>query len=280
MGVREMASPNLVGIPETMLWTLHNRVSEARRDDGVIRDPDAIRIYEALDYQYTRSFGAAEPSHGVRSAVFDDELRAFLRQHPDGVIVNLGEGLETQRFRVPGADATWISVDLPEAIEIRERFIRPDDQHKHVAASVLDTSWLAAVPKGRPVFITAQGLFMYLPEESVRELFISISESFPGSQLAFDSIPRWISRKTVSEAGWKKTKYYTTPPMPWGINVHEVEPTLRDWVPSIDSIERIHWEFPRGAIRWIAKVVQATPWVGRHLPMVTRVRFGRTIAGK
>lgn len=258
-----------------MLWTLHNRVSEARRADGVLRDPDAIRIYEALDYEYIRSFGRAEPSHGVRSALFDEELYSFLRRYPDGVIVNLGEGLETQRFRVPGADATWFSVDLPEAIEIRERFIHSDDQHRHIARSVLDISWLGEIPRGRPIYITAQGLLMYLPEESVKELLIKLSENFSGGYLAFDSIPRSLSRKTVSTRGWKKTQYYTTPPMPWGINVNEVEATLREWVPSIDTVEQIHWKAPRGAKRWIAKAMQSFPFLGKHLPMVTRVRFGQ-----
>lgn len=46
-----------------------------------------------------RSFGKPEPSHGVRSAVFDEAARAFVLAHPDAVIVDLGEGLETRRFR-------------------------------------------------------------------------------------------------------------------------------------------------------------------------------------
>ena len=48
---------NLTGVPETMLWTLHNRTSEARRSDGIIDDPNCLRIYDALDYE--RSFGKA-----------------------------------------------------------------------------------------------------------------------------------------------------------------------------------------------------------------------------
>ena len=54
--------PNLTDAPETMLWTLHNRATEASRDDGMLRDPDAVRIYQALDYDYVRSFGRADPS--------------------------------------------------------------------------------------------------------------------------------------------------------------------------------------------------------------------------
>ncbi|NVB37447.1 class I SAM-dependent methyltransferase [Pseudenhygromyxa sp. WMMC2535] len=107
--------PTLTDVPETMLWTLHNRATEAKRPDGVLRDPDAVRIYDAIDYDYERSFGAAEPSHALRSILFDEHVRRFLAEHPGGVIVNLGEGLETQRFRVTVPDALWFSVDVPDA---------------------------------------------------------------------------------------------------------------------------------------------------------------------
>lgn len=47
---------NLTGIPETMLWTLHNRAAEALRKDTFLRDPDCLRIYRAIDYDFERSF--------------------------------------------------------------------------------------------------------------------------------------------------------------------------------------------------------------------------------
>jgi NAD(P)-dependent dehydrogenase (short-subunit alcohol dehydrogenase family) len=36
--------PDLAGISETMLWSLHNRASETRRPDGVLVDPESVRI--------------------------------------------------------------------------------------------------------------------------------------------------------------------------------------------------------------------------------------------
>ncbi len=91
-------APNLTGVPETMLWTLHNRAGEALREDGLLQDRKLVEIYRALDYDYEGSFGKAQPSHASRAV--DAEIRAFSTAHPDGVIVNLGEGLETHRFRI------------------------------------------------------------------------------------------------------------------------------------------------------------------------------------
>lgn len=39
------SSPNLTGVPETMLWTLYNRASEARRSKAFLKDPEAVRIF-------------------------------------------------------------------------------------------------------------------------------------------------------------------------------------------------------------------------------------------
>jgi O-methyltransferase involved in polyketide biosynthesis len=193
------------GIPETMLWTLHNRASESRREDPCLRDPEAERIYASIDYDYERSFGSAEPSHAIRSLMFDEYLQEFLAHHPDGIIVNLGEGLETQRFRVKGENSLWLSVDVPEAMAVRERFIKPDEKHKHVACSTLDEAWYDEVPAGRSVYITAQGLLMYFEEGQVRVHLQSLSKRFPGAWHAFDVIPRWLSEKSISETCWQKT---------------------------------------------------------------------------
>ena len=268
--------PNLSGVPETMLWTLHNRVSEASRDDGMLHDPEAVRIYQTLDYDYEKSFGPPDPTQAVRSAMFDAELRAFLDRHPDGVIVNLGEGLETHRFRVAGNKALWLSVDLPEAIAIRERFIAPDDKHRHVALSALNRAWFDEVPQERPLYITAQGLLMYLHEEEVQLLFQDFAERFLDAWFTFDTIPRWLSRKTV-ERGWKKTAQYTSPKMPWGIDRHQIATTLRTWVPTLDEVTELRWwRFPRGVGRWLFPLMFATPILNRYAPpVITRVRFKR-----
>lgn len=101
--------PELTDIPETMLWTLHNRAREAARADGCITDPKCLEIYRAIDYDYQAHFGRADGSHGVRSMLFDRQISRFIKEHPDAVIVNLGEGLETQRYRIDSPGTLWVS---------------------------------------------------------------------------------------------------------------------------------------------------------------------------
>ena len=263
---------NLSGVPETTLWPLHNRASEAARPDGCIRDEKCLEIYRAIDYDYMRSFGRAEPSHGVRSQLFDARLRAFLRTHPDAVIVNLGEGLETQRFRIDAPQALWLSIDLPEAMAVRERFIQPDAQHRHIAVSALDSAWFDAVPPGRAVFISAQGLLMYFKEEQVAALMQAMVARFPGAILMFDYLSRSLSRRTLSARGWMKTRHYRTPPMPWGIDRDQLAPTLSRWIGQPVEVHNVTFLFPRGPLRWLIPWLEKTP-LGNKMPGLCWLRL-------
>lgn len=264
--------PQLQDVPETMLWTLHNRASESLRSDSDFKDEDAVRIYKAIDYDYERSFGPAEPSHAIRSRMFDKAIQRFAAERGAITVVNLGEGLETQRFRLPKLNAQWLSVDVPSAIEIRERFIEADEAHRHVSLSALDRDWFDEVPSGRPVFISAQGLFMYFSEEEVRGLIADLAKRFPGGRLMFDTIPPWLSRKTTS-GGWKKTAHYTTPPMPWGINRSDI-PKLSSWGPRIATITDVPWErFPRGTGRWLFPIFTSLPILRGHTPAAVAMDF-------
>ena len=264
--------PTLKEVPETMLWTLHNRAVEAMRSDAIIKDKRCIEIYKSIDYDYKKSFGKAEPSHAVRSILFDNAIKEFLKDNPDGTIINLGEGLETQVFRIKEDKALWISVDLPDAIEIREQFIKPDKRHIHCPLSVLDRKWFDLVPKDKPVFISAQGLFMFLPEKEVQSIIKDMLETFSSGILMFDTIPKWISNKTMSEKGWRKTKYYTTPKMPWGINRNDIK-KIKNWSPKIKDIKEVLYVFPRGLQKWFFKLYLSIPYLKNLAPSGVRTEF-------
>lgn len=248
--------PNLAGVPETMLWTLHNRASEAARPDGCLQDPKCLEIYHALDYDYERQFGAPDGSHGVRSHLFDQRLRAFLAEHPNGVVINLGEGLETQRYRIDAPDALWLSVDVPEAMAVREHFIAPTATHLHLGMSALDKSWFDAVPRERPCFISAQGLFMYFQEAELAALVQAMAARFPGAILMFDYLNLALSLLSTSAHGWMKTSHYRTPPMPWGIDRHALAPTLSRWIGRDVHVHNVTFVFPRGPWSWIMPVME------------------------
>jgi O-methyltransferase involved in polyketide biosynthesis len=253
--------PHLAGISETMLWSLHNRASETRRADGVLVDPESVRIQSAIDYDFARRFGDPVGSLAARAAEIDRTLRSWLKHHPDGCVVSLGEGLETQAHRVDNGRVRWLSVDLPDAIRLRERFLAPTHRFCHIAASALDPVWMDAVDPRSDIFIVAQGLLMYLEPGTVRQLLASIADRFPAAEIVFDVVPRWFSQLTLW--GVNQTPYYRLPAMPWGINRDELEPTLRNWLPRVATVEFLDYRAPRGLPRVLADMTNRIP-VARH----------------
>jgi O-methyltransferase involved in polyketide biosynthesis len=260
----------LQGVPETMLWTLHNRASEAKRKKPILVDPHAIKIYEAIAYDYERSFGKPDATHALRSRAFDRAVRPWLARHPGGTVVELAAGLETQFLRCDDGKVNWVCVDMPEAIDVRERFLPATDRCRHLRTSALDVAWFDEIDPSRGLFVTAQGLFMYLNEADVRSLFGAILERFGGVELMFDTIPRWYSQQTL--AGWGKTPNYRAPPMPWGINRNEIERTLRGWSPRIRSVELHSFGASGGPGGIGVFTVSWLPLLRNLLPTIVRVR--------
>ena len=187
---------SLDGVSATTLWTLHNRGTEAKRSDGVIRDPWAVTLLDAIDYDYLK-FGKPNQSHGLRAAAFDIAARAYLAAHPGAAVVALAEGLQTSFWRLERtgavAESLWYSIDLPPVMELRRQLLPTDERIVELAQSALDRSWMDRVDATNGVFITAEGLLMYLEPEDALGLIADCAARFPAGQMMFDSIPRWFS---------------------------------------------------------------------------------------
>jgi O-methyltransferase involved in polyketide biosynthesis len=263
---------NLSGVPETMLWTLHNRAAEARRSDTYLPDPECLRIHAAISYDYWRSFGRPDDSHPMRSRIFDAAVKPWMKAHPGGTVVELGAGLETQFQRCDDGQAQWLCVDLPEALAVRARFLKPAPRCRHVARSALDLAWMDEVDATRGVFVTAQGLFMYFAEEEVRRLLVAMVDRFAGLEIMFDTIPPWFARQTLSDRGFRKTAHYVAPRMPWGIRRDDVDRTLRGWSERIASVTVTSYGFARGARGLLLKVFAAMPGLRNVPPCIVRVQ--------
>jgi O-methyltransferase involved in polyketide biosynthesis len=258
-----------------MLWSLHNRAREAGRPDAVLVDPESVRMQLAINYDFAGHFGDSLGLLAARAVEIDRALRSWLEGHPDGIVVSLGEGLETQGRRVDNGRMRWLSVDLPDAIRLRECFLAPTHRFRHIAASALDPIWMDEVDPTFGVFIVAQGLLMYLAPKRVRQLFAIIADRFPGSEFVFDAVPRWFSDLTL--LGLNQTASYRLPSMPWGINRDEVEPTLRRWHPCVATVAFLPYRSPRGLARLVAGMTNQIP-VARHgVPSLVHVTIASGI---
>jgi O-methyltransferase involved in polyketide biosynthesis len=235
---------DLSGVPETLLWTLYFRASEARREDAVLEDPLAVELVDRLGYPIAERFGSGGPVaqwQALRAATFDREVRRFLAANPGGTVVALGEGLETSFWRVDDGSVQWVAVELPETIALRDRLLPAADRRRTLTGSALDDAWMDAVDPARGLLITAQGLLMYFPRADVHRLIEACAARFPGAAMVFDAVPKALTQR---KAGKRAT--YQPPPWEWGMDADE-ERALRE-LPGIAELRALRLPPGRGVI--------------------------------
>ena len=258
------------GVSETLLIPVWARAMETKRKDGLISDAYAVRIIQELPYDYAKysSNGwRTQIGIAVRTRLLDRVVGQFFADHTDGIIVNMGCGLDARSYRMDNGSALWLEIDLPEVIAVRRAFFDEDERHRFIEGSVLEMDWLDSIPQGRPLLFIAEGLLMYLQPESVRSLVCALAERFDGAEFVFESIGKALVgntkiHDTVSKCG--------NAPFIWGID-SGVE--LAEWSDSVQFVEDFHYfSCPLSRWRWAA-LISWIPAV-RRMTRMYRYRFG------
>jgi len=267
-------SVQLGPVPETLLWTLWHRAVEARRRDTVLRDPLAVELVGRIDFPFEERFGdgrGLSQWQALRARCFDDTIRRFLAAHADGTVVALGEGLETQFWRVDNGRARWLTVDLPEVVDLRARLLPSTPRMSAAACSALDPHWLDEVDASRGVLLTAQGLLMYLVPDDVHGLIARVAKRFAGGALVFDAVPTWFARRTLVD-GAGVSGDYKPPPWLWSLDGGE-ERRLRA-LPGVAKLRPLHLPRGRGAVHgYVLPLATMLPPLRRLLLTVLLARF-------
>ena len=270
---RPTVKVDLQGVPETLLWTLYHRALEARRPDTVLNDPLAVELVDRIDYPFEERFGAGRLAQwqALRVRAFDREIRRFVASHPGGTVVALGEGLETQFWRVDDGCVRWVSVDVPETVEIRRRLLPGNPRRRVIARSALDFGWMDEVDAAGGVLLTAQGLLMYLEPGDVHRLIAACAGRFRGSDLLFDAVPRWLA-EAAQKAPDREPSAYRPPRWSWTLD--RAERRRIQGISGVDHLRTIPLARGRGVVHgFLLPLATRVPVVKHALPTVSHATF-------
>jgi O-methyltransferase involved in polyketide biosynthesis len=219
---------------ETLLITLY---AKAQPGNPLFFDQTAQDLLNRVDYDFTRLHVPYMTVALVcqRAKKLDAITRNFLGEHPGGVVLQLGCGLDNRFWRVDNGSVTWYDLDMPPVIELRRQFFTGSERYHLIGACVTDRRWLATVVSGgRPVLVVAEGLLMYLGEADVRRLVLQLHETFPGCRLIADVFSRLMARSATKHPSLK----HTGATLGWGID----DPCeLEEWAPGLRLLEE--WYF-------------------------------------
>ena len=96
--------------------------------------------FERFDLPYR---GLAARLHAQRVRTVDAALRRVLSVVPDAAVVALGEGFETQFWRVDDGRLRWLTLDLPEVVAVRLEVLPDGPRNRTLAGSAVDPEWTA-----------------------------------------------------------------------------------------------------------------------------------------
>lgn len=265
----------LTGVSETALLTLYARAREARRRDGVIDDPMAIELVDSIDFDFAK-FGPTRQDIALRARAFDIQTRDYLHGHPSATVVAIAEGMQTSFWRldatVPDPRFRWLTVDLPPVVDIRERLLPASPRMSACAQSALDYSWMDEVDPSKGVFITTEGLLMYLQPGEAMRLITACADRFPGGRLLFDLPPPWFS--VLTRRGLRTSLRYKVPPMPFSLSVGQAA-ELVNTVPGIRTVRDLQLPPGRGVLfNTVLSTVHRLRVLDPVRPTLTLLEFG------
>lgn len=180
-------------VEDTLFVPMLGRIYAGAHCPQVLYDPKALELKQKLppglteqgrQSQYTLLASAA------RSANMDRFIRAFLARRPEGVIVQLGCGLETTYHRCDNGHTRWYAVDLPPVIAYRRELLPEPERETYLAGDAFAGDWVRRIrtdAPDAPLLVTAGGLFHYFAENKVVDLLRMLAKFGP-VEILFDAV--------------------------------------------------------------------------------------------
>jgi O-methyltransferase involved in polyketide biosynthesis len=204
--VKQAKIPNNIqdNIADTLYIPLLMKCNETRRKAPFFSDPFACDIVNKVDYDFSKYENAVRSSVGVaiRAKYFDQLTEDFIQKHKNPIVVNVGCGLDTRYERLGPeitGSAVFYELDIPEAMELRERFLHASENDIYLKGSIFEIDWMDQLKNKHPraafLFI-AEGVFMYFGKEQVKGVFVNLSERFPNSNILFDVTSSWMCKNS------------------------------------------------------------------------------------
>ncbi len=177
---------------------IHQYMEEVRQKAGWSKHfPDIFLDEHAVKYV------AAHPKRGNREVynqnifnlmsasvqrAYDEAVRLFLKEYPEGNVIYVGCSLDTMLERVDNGRVLWYNLDSPGRMAIRTMYTGLGTREKRIERSVHDPSWMdrLSMQTDRGVLFVIKDIFAYMNRKEMREFLDLLYQHFQGCNVIFD----------------------------------------------------------------------------------------------
>lgn len=195
-------------VEDTLFVPMLGRIYTSENCPHILNDQKALELKPLLPKNVTEGDMQTQYTYlasASRSANMDRYIADFMKRKPEGVIVQLGVGLETTYYRDDNGKTVWYGVDLPHVIEYRIKLLGESEREKLIPGDAFKEDWLNQIRNDypdAPLLITASGLFYYFKEDQVLDL-IRMLQGRGDIELLFDTVNK--SGMTMMQKKYMKT---------------------------------------------------------------------------
>ena len=181
---------NFNKISKTLFVPLYGRIYTTEHFPNILNDITALKLKNKIPPEEKPQSQYTYIASAVRSRNIDIYINNFLRTNPDGIIVEIGCGLESTYFRHPNIKTRFYDIDLPEVIDYREKIMPLGENQKLIKGDLFKEEWIEQIKKecgNKPILIIAGGLFHYFPRDNVVNAIKNMLK-FDNAELVFDAL--------------------------------------------------------------------------------------------
>jgi len=204
-------------IESTLFVPMLGRIYASENFPKILYDEKALELKEKLPKDVTGDDTQNQYTYlasASRSANMDRYIKNFLERKPEGVIIQLGCGLETAFSRNDNSKTKWYDVDLPDVIEYRKTLLPESKRERYIAADAFSDLWLTHIREeigNAPVLVMASGLFYYFEESKVLDLLKRVL-SYDDIEVVFDTVNKsgmkMMRKKWMKKVGHEDAKMF------------------------------------------------------------------------
>ena len=205
-------------VQETLIIPLYGRKKCSELYPNLFYDETALRLVDEIDYDFStlekkaeslmQRFGFLEAA--MRQNDLATEVRAYLKEHPNAAVVNLGCGLDNTGRHCGNGRCKIYNLDFPEVIAVRNELLPAGEREENLACDLNDTAWFEKIDASGGAIFFAAGVFYYFLKEQVKTLVQAMADAFPGGVLVFDAankkavklmLKTWIKEAEIKDVG-------------------------------------------------------------------------------
>lgn len=212
-----MKESKLGVVEDTLYVPMLGRIYASEHCKNILYDKKALELKNGLpkgivendtQTQYTYLASAS------RSANVDRYIKNFVERKPNGIIVQVGCGLETTYYRNDNGQTAWYGVDLPHVIEYRKGLLPENEREKYISGDAFSKEWIEEIRAeytSEPLLVVASGLFHYFKEENVLCL-IKMLMNYGDVEVLFDTVNKsgmkMMQKKHMKTVGHEEAKMF------------------------------------------------------------------------